>query len=642
MRARLYDPRPKANPFIATLAAQEMMGGGRPKGAPNAKFGPATRQSARLQEARAAQPLPEAAAFEEEPDEEMPPPPPKKPKRTQQIVALPPKPLSADQEKARELQFGAQRSKVAAAAQKEVPRSSLDKLIKASARPGVLLSHMIGLVPPAVVTAVANGEDSRLVHPPSASSTWLDIGTVDTPGALFDWLTTEVFPQAGAENVENPGARTYTSGVSMLVAIAVRWMGDIPAALVVPFYARVMAILWHATIGSKSRYFATQTAAIRKLRTRARDLFGPDDPRTQDIETLTTMRKLVKQVRQVEAGVALQQKQSKQRSINYNVVHAVRENAYQSEDPWDNLVFILLSTGARPIEALTLSTFEKAVPTDANDPDNPEAVAPWFGEGSNMLAISGLAKKKDEFERSVRFAPFLRDMPATGPKPALQTGQLNAYVRNWRRVTGIRQVTPTGGTYSSDVLQGITRNAHKRLATAITKLFTAEAYSEHMSAKDLRALYGNIAYDRAHTSEDFLMNKNTYMGQILGHKPGGQVSVNYQGWRVIYPSKEYPPTLETKVDDAIAQVQELAEKTEKTERVVDEIKILQDQEPGVKIKINDNDFMTKRRRSANTNADVDKAIRELHSKGGVATTRLLKRLGFGSQTVQAAMKRAGY
>lgn len=509
------------------------------------------------------------------------------------------------------------------------PENLKTALTKISPDAFTLYRALVELVPETSFRAIAEPREQAMTYVSGGEkedhwkAIWEDRSR--NADASKDWLA-EYFPRPKTKKpkwkIAGKEVRSGTMAVAHVVEAAIP---RVPASVLVPFVGRAFAYYIHARyLSSKdSGNHASEIQKIREWRAAARK--RPDREETYNFfQTMTQLGEHSTVVRNTVSQQAQQKKTSKQNVMPYAIFHKARELSFQSDDVWHNFAFVILSTGTRPSDAMFLSNFSVPDSTDMQEMTENASIAPFFAP--ELIAISGLGKKREAFDSSVRYAPFIRDDPTTlGPKPALRREELQGYVENLRREAKLPLLDRRQYAEDESYLSQLTSKHLPKIQGVFRILFDEKKLGFKVTPKDGRALYAVNAFDRVSQRSDFRMNMNTYMGQVLGHEPGGKIAPNYQGFKFDYGHSEHPPSLVSKVTEIGTQVNEISDRVDDLEGVTDELA----KPPPAK----------RPRNPGRTETDADNAIQQMFDRDEKITVRAVKNKGFGTHAAMVAVKR---
>ena len=263
-----------------------------------------------------------------------------------------------------------------------------------------------------------------------------------------------------------------------------------------------------------------------------------------------------------------------------------------SEDFKDKVILVCLTTGARFIEVLRISTF---IPV----PTNP-----------NEILVQSVAKKKDKSEEFQVIRPLL----------VLRAEEVVPVVEDIRTITDSgrdSELTNTqlSGKYNSSI--------NRRLKT----------YGLGGTLHDLRKLYGTLTYE-------FYTNRNktslnAWLKNILGHERL-ETSLHYN--TIALRSHEEP--LDAHVELLDSEIRSL---TESLKQAKEQCTLLENYDPKVAVFLKDGQevLIPKLQRTKGDTTRLQRAIdktKELIEAGIQPTTRNLLKLGIGSATVSEVLK----
>jgi hypothetical protein len=459
-------------------------------------------------------------------------------------------------------------------------------------------------------------------EPPDEDDLWLQAAGDNTVGkkSLLYWLRDHVFV-GDLTNYEKKGQ--YRSGFQMLSSLAVHAI-ELPLApvLIVPLVGRAYALLRQSYTleASNSGNKAAMTGLQNRVRLAAKRAYG-NTKAYELIEAITVATAATTKSRSERSGAVKEGKQRNQKQIPYETLLAIRQTLFDlgkdGEHPWERFVFIMLATGSRPIEVAMIGKFT--------------------GLEGDMFRVEGLAKKRGDKQES-REAPLLRDK---SDPDHLATADLGAYVTETRKQLNLKYSPKADEQQRSQQTNKLHTQWRKIIRTHFGKWDLADL--EDADAPALRALYANEAFELAKQANPGLnMSRNAYIANVLGHANLNSAP-SYQGWNITREVDNNTPSskIAEQITNTSAAIAELRQAAKQVRAELAEMKKNADMDPR-HVRIQGDYFMRKRKRSGNKDKEADKAIGELYAKLGTwPSTRMLKSLGFGSETVQNALARAG-
>jgi hypothetical protein len=360
----------------------------------------------------------------------------------------------------------------------------------------------------------------------------------------------------------------------------------------------------------------TRHAFTDKMRKHALGQWGFNSKEWVRVNAFTITPPHVRRARMAQAAEVLREKQSKQIIIDATDVYRIRKIWLDSNDPWERFAGAILVCGSRPSELLYLSKFKVATAPDK-----------YGTPPEQMIEITGLAKKR-QAEFGTRIVPVL----------GMDHKQLPNFIEEMRRDIAPQPLTSYDketGAYSGEELAQLMSKVNHKFNPLIKRYFKKES----LTAKGLRAIYGNMAYDLYKDTLHPPMSRNVYIGEVLGHVGVGQTAMSYQGVHVRYRLQEADPDLRKVVEELQTKIETMEDTPPATPSMTAPHGL-----PGGDVPlVNDEGktVMVSRRRSGrlpNPLEHIKEKVKDLKQQGIKPTWRTLRALGYGARVISRLKK----